>query len=318
MVSLDAIRASNKRITSALPPGLVAVFAGGTSGIGETSLKQFVQNANQPRVYFIGRSQEAGDRITAELKVINSGGTYTFTKSDTSLLANVDEVCREIKSKEPVINLLFLTIGALIFGTGSQKQKKAFITPCRSSPSLRRVVTVLAGGKEGQIFQDDFQGRKVPMASGRGHSAAMTTLSLEIMAQKAPNVSFLHVYPGFVKTGISRGSTGALMTAMKVVSAVVSPFLSIPFVECGERHVFLATSARFPPSEGVPMGTGVGVAVGSDGESGSVVYPVNYEGEVAGPKVLKVLADARRDGIPEKLWEHTEEEFVRITGQVAI
>jgi NADP-dependent 3-hydroxy acid dehydrogenase YdfG len=61
MVSLSDIQSSNSRIASTLPRGLVAVFVGATSGIGETTLKQFAKHAHQPRVYFIGRSQEAGD-----------------------------------------------------------------------------------------------------------------------------------------------------------------------------------------------------------------------------------------------------------------
>jgi short-subunit dehydrogenase len=112
MVSLSAVQASNSRISSTLP-NLVAVFVGATGGIGETSLKQFAKHARQPRVYFIGRSQEAGDRVAAECKALNSEGTYTFIKADTSLIQNVDDVCRDIKSKEKSINVLFLTTGTL-------------------------------------------------------------------------------------------------------------------------------------------------------------------------------------------------------------
>lgn len=114
MVALTDVQSSNSRVTSALPPGLVAVFVGATSGIGETSLKQFAKHSRQPRVYFIGRSQEAGDRIAAECKTLNSEGEYIFIKADTSLLCNVDDVCRDIKNKEKAVNLLFLSTGSLI------------------------------------------------------------------------------------------------------------------------------------------------------------------------------------------------------------
>lgn len=114
MVPLPDVQSSNSRIASALPPGLVAVFVGATSGIGETTLKQWAKHARQPRVYFIGRSQEAADRITAECKALNSDGEYTFIKADTSLLRNVDDVCRDIKVKEKSINLLFLSTGTLV------------------------------------------------------------------------------------------------------------------------------------------------------------------------------------------------------------
>ncbi len=111
MVSLPDIQSSNSRIASALPPGLIAIFVGATSGIGETSLKQFAKHARQPRVYFVGRSQAAGDRIAAECKALNSEGEYVFIKADTSLILNVDDVCRDIKSKEKAANLLFLSTG---------------------------------------------------------------------------------------------------------------------------------------------------------------------------------------------------------------
>jgi NADP-dependent 3-hydroxy acid dehydrogenase YdfG len=118
MVSLLDVQSSNSRIASALPPGLVAVFVGATSGIGETTLKQFAKHARRPRVYFVGRSQEAGDRIAAECKALNSEGQYIFIKADTSLIRTVDDICRDIKSKEKSVNLLFLSTGTLIVNVG--------------------------------------------------------------------------------------------------------------------------------------------------------------------------------------------------------
>jgi NADP-dependent 3-hydroxy acid dehydrogenase YdfG len=113
MVAITAIRASNARVATTLPPGLVGVFVGATSGIGETSLKQFAKHASKPRIYFVGRSQEAGDRILSELKALNPEGSYIFRKADVSLIKVVDEVCLEIKSKEKAINILCLSPGVL-------------------------------------------------------------------------------------------------------------------------------------------------------------------------------------------------------------
>lgn len=117
MVSLEDVQASNSRITSTLPAGLVAIFVGGTSGIGETSLKQFVKHARKPRVYFIGRSQDAADRIAAECGMLNAEAELVFIKADTSLIRTVDEVCEGIKMKEQAVNLLFLTTGTARFFT---------------------------------------------------------------------------------------------------------------------------------------------------------------------------------------------------------
>jgi NADP-dependent 3-hydroxy acid dehydrogenase YdfG len=111
MVLLSDISSSNSRISSSLPPGLVAVFVGSTSGIGEISLKKFAQYSTKPRVYIVGRSQEAAERIIKDCKELNPAGEYNFIKADVSLIRIVDEVCREIKVKEKFINLLFLSAG---------------------------------------------------------------------------------------------------------------------------------------------------------------------------------------------------------------
>jgi NADP-dependent 3-hydroxy acid dehydrogenase YdfG len=111
MVSLSDVHSSNALISSTLPAGLVAVFVGATSGIGEATLKKFVKYSYQPRAYFVGRSQDDADRIIAECKALNETGEYIFIKADVSLICVVDEVCEDIKVKEKTLNLLFLSAG---------------------------------------------------------------------------------------------------------------------------------------------------------------------------------------------------------------
>lgn len=114
MVSLELMRAPNSHIATSLSVGLVAVFVGATSGIGETTLKQFAKQTQQPRIYFLGRRENEGNRIQAELRRLNAAGEYHFIKNDASLLKNVDDVCRYLRGREPAINLLFLSCGSLI------------------------------------------------------------------------------------------------------------------------------------------------------------------------------------------------------------
>lgn len=118
MVSLEQIQSSNSKIATAVQPSSVAVFTGATSGIGESSLKQFARNAVKPRIYFIGRSKESGNRIRAELQKLNPEGEYIYISVDVSLLHSVDDVCREIKGKEAAINILFLSTGTMVTGKG--------------------------------------------------------------------------------------------------------------------------------------------------------------------------------------------------------
>jgi NADP-dependent 3-hydroxy acid dehydrogenase YdfG len=86
MVTLSIVQSSNTHISTTLPEGLVAVFVGATSGIGEITLKKFAKYTIEPRVYFIGRSQEAGERIEAQCREINPRGEFMFIKADVSLI----------------------------------------------------------------------------------------------------------------------------------------------------------------------------------------------------------------------------------------
>jgi len=118
MVSLSEVIASNGRVAKSLPSGLVAVFVGGTSGVGEYTVKAFARYATKPRVYIIGRSQDAATRIIRECQKANPDGTFEFIKADVSLIKTVDDVCGQIKSKETAINILFESQGSMAFSKG--------------------------------------------------------------------------------------------------------------------------------------------------------------------------------------------------------
>ncbi|GAB7351909.1 hypothetical protein MBLNU459_g2451t1 [Dothideomycetes sp. NU459] len=348
MVSLKDVQASNSLIPSTLPAGLVAVFVGATNGIGEATLKQFALYTRQPRVYFIGRSQAAGDRIAAECKSLNADGDFIFIKADTSLLRNVDEICLDIKKKETAINLLFLSTGTLDFVSETKEglllatslgyyARTRFIVNLlpllQRATSLRRVVSVFAGTKEGRMNTDDFMGRtlsaradknQVGLRGARGHAASLASLSLRALAATALGVAFVHDFPGWVKSGIGRDAKGAVMRAACLVAKLVGPLFYIATKESGERHLFCATSARWPVAKGrddvsmVPLVGEVGVARGLDGKYGSGMYSIDWDGESAGAEAEEVISRMEKDGIVEKLWAHTEEEFVRITGSKCV
>lgn len=362
MVSIELMRASNSRIATSLPSGLVAVFVGATSGIGETTLKKFAKQTQQPRIYFLGRRESEGNRIQAELKHLNPAGEYHFVQKDASLLCNVDDVCRYIRGREDAINLLFLSCGSLI--TKKRKFRRPsflclhasvswsisetdeglhypmalayyartrfivnLLPQLKQAQSLRRVITVGAGGKEGAVIPTDWQANNMGILSFRPHVTSMITLTLLAIAKQAENVSFIHDYPGFVNTGMSRELTGIVPAITKVLFAPVMAMIKIPIDETGERQLYFATSARFPPRDhgtgaagsagAVALGQGVSMAVGADGKSGGGVYSIDYEAEGTSERVQGVLEGLKSDGTAEKVWKHVQEEFVRITGSTS-
>jgi NADP-dependent 3-hydroxy acid dehydrogenase YdfG len=111
MVALDVVNASNAQIPTSLPPGLVVVITGGTSGIGESTLKQFAALLVRPKFYVVGRSQEAADRIFAECRILNPEAEYIFIQKSLDLIKNAAEAIEEITSKETKINILLLCAG---------------------------------------------------------------------------------------------------------------------------------------------------------------------------------------------------------------
>ena len=185
------------------------------------------------------------------------------------------------------------------------------------APALRRVVTVFTATKEGPVWADDFPGRYVPLLHLRAHYSSMMTLALESLGLEAPDVSFIHSFPGSVKT--------SHVVVLRLMFKIMGPLVQMSPAEAGERQVFLATSGRFPPrlgadvrgeitTAGVPVDKAVGLALGTGGEEGTGVYSVSCDGEPASAKVREALARLRGEDVLKKLWLHTEDVFTAVTG----
>lgn len=171
---------------------------------------------------------------------------------------------------------------------------------------------------------DDFQGWHMKLMANRDHAASITTLSLESHHKKNPDVSFIHNFPGVVKSGITRGTTGPVLTALKALIRVFGSLFYMPANEAGDRHVFLATSGRYSAGSsdsaaGVPLSVvdGLSLARGTDGELGSGVYSIDASGESAGPKVEEALASLRSRGMIGQVMDtiKTDTEMALATSQ---
>jgi hypothetical protein len=212
---------------------------------------------------------------------------------------------------------------------GRMRMAKNLLPLLQRATGLRRVVSSFTGAKEGRVYDDDWQMKegKVPLTTARGHGATMMTLGLAALAKGAPDVSFVHAFPGTVKTSIVRRDDGAILRMVDLVSKALF-FVTgyTPIVEVGERHTFYSTSARYPPKKsaeqlgaaGVELPEGVSVASGVDGSVGGGVYSVDPYGESADAKVEELLASYTRDGTADKLWNYTESEWKRVTGTVSL
>ncbi|KAL4928797.1 uncharacterized protein BDV17DRAFT_90747 [Aspergillus undulatus] len=333
MIPLDDIAASNARIASAFPAGLVGLFVGATSGIGAGTLKAFAKHASRPRAYFVGRSRTAADAILADCKALNPEGEYIFIQADVSLIRVVDEVCDQIKAKESALNILFLTQGVPSLDRTLTSENLHLLTALVSysrlrfmsnllpliekATGLRRIVTVGAGGFEGPIDATDISALHTPPEQVRGHIASLMTLGLEAVSRRASGVTLIHAYPGAVDTPLAR----QLLTAgYEAPIKIPTPEDWLSPEESGERNLFLLTSSRYyARSAGgadllVSVTSDLGLVTGVDGEPGSGVYSVGVDGESASAEAIEFIARLRKEGLVEKVWAHTQGEFERITG----
>ncbi|KAE8349838.1 hypothetical protein BDV28DRAFT_52779 [Aspergillus coremiiformis] len=309
-------------------PKLVAVFVGGTSGIGEATAKALAKTIESPRIYIVGRNECAGSRILQDLDRLNPSGTSEFIQCDVSLLREVDAACQEIRKKERTLDLLFMTPGHLatrkndtVEGLDNNHVLRYYarmrfihnlLPRLAAAQSPARVISVLAAGKEGDIDESNFD-LQVSFSFGTAmtYGATMTSLAMEYLATQHPSISFIHVFPGVVRTPLMTASFGYLLGS---VMGLATRLMSISQQESGERNVSIATSAAYPPagrSGNASIDDGA-IAVASTGKIGGGSYLLNYDGkDVTNQTLMKNYRD--RD-YPTKLWDHTLDIFRRILG----
>jgi NAD(P)-dependent dehydrogenase (short-subunit alcohol dehydrogenase family) len=347
-VSLNNVRLSNKSL-QALPPGLVAVFAGATAGIGLGTLRQLAKYANGPRVYIIGRSEEKASHIIDKLKKINPMGTFIFIGGQLSLIKDVDRMCQQIEKYESHIDILCMSPGYLSF-KGRQDTSEGLETdlvlqyysrqrlvtnllPLLLKSASPRVLSVLAAGSEGAIDKEDLEvHNKYSFVKATLGAATMTTLMFEELAKKHPTVSFIHVNPGPVGTHIIdhllASAPGLWWYPAQIPRYTIVPvythFASLTPDEAGERTLFLATSERYTPARDHaatgkiggfverPEGVGVARSTLMHEGVGNGVYRVKWNGETC--KDSDLLAKYRKEEMGKTVYEHTMKVFERAVG----
>lgn len=323
MVSYNEIKVSNALITELTVPR-IAVFVGGTSGIGKSTIKALVATGISIRIYLIGRksSSERTQTLIQELQALNSKAEIIWTEGEVSLLADAKRVCGVIAKKESRLDLLFLTTGYAPFGARMETseglettQSLAYysrmmfiwcLLPLLRAAEAPRVVSVLGGGLErGNIDLEDMDLRKpgnFGLVKAQMQYAAMNTMTMERLANENPDVTFIHSWPGWVNTGNVRRGLDPNSLMGWVVWLLLEPLIglfSFSDEESGQRHLFQCTSAAFG-GRGVPSVGKVGV--NSMGMQGNGLFLVNYKCDCTpNARVMSTL----RENAQSKIWDHT-------------
>ncbi|EFX06377.1 short chain dehydrogenase reductase [Grosmannia clavigera kw1407] len=203
-----------------------------------------------------------------ELRAQNKEAVYTVIEKDVSLIRETDDVVDFVKTRETKLDLLFESVGFISF-SGRQETAEGLdasmstryysrlravqgLLSLLNEASSPRVVSILAGGQEVKLNDEDLDLRKpgnYSIANAAYHSATMLTLAFEHLARENPRISFVHAFPGVVATPLlSRGSTGIKRLLMAgIVQPLVSLF-SLSVDEAGARALFYLTSDRYSSS----------------------------------------------------------------------
>ncbi|CAI6231520.1 unnamed protein product [Periconia digitata] len=329
MVSDKAIKSSNALINDATAPS-IAVFVGGTSGIGQYTIEALVATGVSTRIYLVGRksSEERMKSFIKELHAVNPKAEIIWVEGEVSLLAESKRICEFIKTKESHIDLLFLTTGFAAFGGRQETAEGLEITqtleyytrmlfvqhllPLLNSAEAARVISVLGGGieKTSSIDIDDL-GLKQPgnfgPVKGQTQFSTMNTICLDKFAQQNPSVTFIHSWPGWVTTGnVDRtsGPLGPLLAfAIRFILKPIIAFFSISKETSAQRYLFQSTSAYYG-GNGTAWRGDFGTNTMGQQENG--MFLVHFRGYTTpNLKVMKVLREKAMD----KVWDHTQEVF---------
>ncbi|KAI1865306.1 uncharacterized protein JN550_008354 [Neoarthrinium moseri] len=330
MVKLSEIRSANTSLKSSRSR-LTAVVVGGTNGIGRGFLSALAAQSDSPKIYIVGRNPTTLSTIVSELQSLNRTGTYIpVPVADLTLLADVEKATAQIVEKEPKLDLLFMSQGYLSLGGRDESVegldklttirhygRTLFILnllPLLNAAPSPRVVSVLGGGQEGPIFTDDLEfkdPKNYSLPKIAGASGTYVTLTLEQLQKRNPKISFVHAFPGLVKTNLINpehwGPVARFLINWVLLPTIGRFFFISPEVS-GERILYAASSPQFGA-----QGTGDDLAVGSNGVRGSGAYTLNEKPEaVHNDKALKPLREEKSDVL---IWEHTLEILERVLGR---
>lgn len=167
---------------------------------------------------------------------------------------------------------------------------------------------------EGKVLENDLtlkDPNNYGFARCADHAATFNSLTVEKFAEEYKDTTFVHMYPGVVKTRIL-GEAIKNPLLKWLVEWLVIPLMSpimLNVEDVGERGLFALTSERYQSRSakegegkggkgaGVKLVEGVKVA-----EKGKGAYLIGKDGEEGEGKVMKGY---RESGLRERLWENT-------------
>ncbi|KAI1778921.1 NAD(P)-binding protein [Hypoxylon cercidicola] len=319
MVKLDIVRSANAALADATKP-VVAVVAGGTAGIGEFTVRAIATTYagcgdGSLRVYIVGRNEGAARKIIADCEAACPGGSFRFHKGDLSLPKEVDQTPEGLDKY------------FCLFYYSWMRFVDQLLPLLTASPLPWHVVSVLNASVKSDLILDDMSlrdPRNQGLLKAFAHRVGMTNIFREEVARRNPGkISLSHYHPGNVPTNAATSGNFPwwLKTILTWIVIPLSRPFGVPFEECGQCVLFMASPTRFPARKvdgeiqdktttSIKRINGLEAAEGMDGEVGSGAYRVTRDGD-AYPRE-KRYGEFHENGIVEMVYQHTVTAFAEI------
>lgn len=259
-ISYATIRQVNESFAKEKVSNPVGVFGGSTSGIGEHLAYEFAKVTINPTIYVIGRNPERGASVSAKIKMLNPGANVIFLQKDLSFVGEADKVANLLNKNETKINVLAQAQGELLYQSRTETKegldekmalthygRMTIVRKCiglvqnaANAGEPARVMTVNGAGYE---QMDDFSDldlkKKYSFVYAMKVGCAYNSLACLKLAREYPEISFIHIHPGFVKTRVAR----SLPFYMKLPLALFS-FASRSPEKAGQYNLYACYTGK--------------------------------------------------------------------------
>ncbi|PVG01539.1 NAD(P)-binding protein [Serendipita vermifera] len=238
--AIASATASNALFNPATRP--IALFFGGTSGIGQAMAKQLAKQTNgRAHIILLGRNQAAAEKIISSFPKTDAStppdhaSDYSFVKVDASSMEEVRQATSQLSSLLPKINFIVTSTGYVTTkGRDETPEGLDRKLACNFYARFRfihdlvplvekaakngeqvGVMSVLAAGRGGRVDLNDLG--LVKGYSLRSVEVAGITYTDSVMqefARKYPNVPFYQSFPGIVSTPMTKNIPGSSLILM--------------------------------------------------------------------------------------------------------